>query len=39
MKHITKKRFWFAASTHKEEEIFCLKTHLKIKENIKILLQ
>lgn len=29
---LLKKRFWFAASTHKEEEIFCLKTHLKIKE-------
>ena len=29
---LPKKRFWFAASTHKEEEIFCLKTHLKIKE-------
>ena len=29
------KRFWFAASTHKEEEIFCLKTHLKLKEKYK----
>ncbi len=29
---LLKKRFWFAASTHKEEEIFCIKTHLKIKE-------
>ena len=26
------KRFWFAASTHSEEDIFCLKTHLKLKE-------
>ena len=26
------RRFWFAASTHKDEDIFCLKTHLKIKE-------
>ena len=26
------KRFWFAASTHKEEDIFCLKTHLKLKQ-------
>ncbi len=24
-------KFWCALSTHKEEEIFCLKTHLKIK--------
>ncbi len=30
-----KKRFWFAASTHKEEDIFCLKTHLKLKEKFK----
>ena len=30
--HLQKERFWFAASTHKDEEIFCLKTHLKIKE-------
>ncbi len=29
---LLKKRFWFAASTHEEEEIFCLKTHFKIKE-------
>ena len=26
------KRFWCAVSTHKTEEIFCLKTHLKIKK-------
>ena len=32
---LLKKRFWFAASTHREEEIFCLKTHLKIKEKYK----
>ncbi len=32
---LLKKRFWFAASTHKEEEIFCLKTHLKLKEKYK----
>ena len=25
-------RFWFAASIHKGEDIFCLKTHLKLKE-------
>ena len=29
------RRFWFAASTHKEEETFCLKTHLKLKEKFK----
>ncbi len=28
-------RFWLAASTHKEEEIFCLKTHLLLKQNFK----
>ena len=27
--------FWCAVSTHKEEDIFCLKTHLKIKKNKK----
>ncbi len=27
------KKFWCALSTHREEEIFCLKTHLKIKAN------
>ena len=31
-KILLKKRFWIAASTHDNEEIFCLKTHLKIKE-------
>ena len=29
------KRFWLAASTHKEEDIFCIKTHLKLKEKFK----
>ena len=29
---LLKKRFWFAASTHKDEDIFCFKTHLKLKE-------
>ncbi len=29
------KKFWFAASTHKEEEIFCLKTHLLLKQKFK----
>ena len=31
-KFLIKKRFWFAASIHKEENIFCIKTHLKLKE-------
>lgn len=26
-------KFWFAASTHKNEEIFCLKTHRLLKRN------
>ena len=29
---LNKKRFWVAASIHKEEDIFCLKTHLEIKK-------
>ena len=29
---LRKKRFWFAASTHQEEDIFCLKTHLELKK-------
>ena len=28
---LLKKRFWFAASTHKGEDILCIKTHLKLK--------
>ena len=32
---LTKKRFWFAASTHKEEDIYCLKTHIKLRETFK----
>ena len=28
-------KFWLAASTYVGEEIFCIKTHLKIKEKIK----
>ncbi len=31
-KILLKKRFWLAASTHKEEDIFFLKTHIKVKE-------
>ena len=34
-KFLSENKFWLAASTHKGEEIFCLKTHLKIKENHK----
>ena len=30
---LVKKRFWFAASTHKDEDLFCLKTHMKLKES------
>ena len=26
------KKVWLAASTHKDEDIFCIKTHLKLKE-------
>tara|TARA_B100001063_G_scaffold243236_1_gene273456 strand:- start:1965 stop:3245 length:1281 start_codon:yes stop_codon:yes gene_type:complete len=28
-------RFWFAASTHKEEDMFCLKTHLELKKKFR----
>ena len=34
-KLLLKTRFWIAASTHKGEDIFCLKTHLKLKERYK----
>ena len=29
------KRFWFAASTHKGEDAFCLKTHIELKQRYK----
>ena len=32
---LNKKRFWFAASTHKGEDIVCLKTHLELKKKFK----
>ena len=32
------KKIWVASSTHKHEEIFCAKTHLELKKNIKNLL-
>ncbi len=34
-KLLLKTRFWIAASTHKGEDVFCLKTHLKLKERYK----
>jgi 3-deoxy-D-manno-octulosonic-acid transferase len=34
-KILTSKRFWFAASTHPGEDLFCIKTHQKIKEKYK----
>tara|TARA_Y200000002_G_scaffold376945_1_gene381662 strand:- start:121 stop:1395 length:1275 start_codon:yes stop_codon:yes gene_type:complete len=32
---LLKRKFWFAASTHKEEDSFCLKTHIKLKKKFK----
>ncbi len=32
------KKIWVAASTHKNEEIFCLKAHLRLKKKVKNLL-
>lgn len=32
---LSNKRFWLAASTHKEEDIFCLKTHQNLKKKYK----
>ena len=32
---LMKKKIWFAASTHKDEDVFCMKTHLKLKEKFK----
>ena len=29
---LTKRKFWCAISTHKEEDFFCINTHLKIKK-------
>ncbi len=37
-KLLTEKKFWFAASTHRGEELFCLKVHNKIKEKYKDIL-
>ncbi len=34
-KFFLSKKFWLAASTHKEEEIFCLKTHLILNKKYK----
>ena len=30
---LLKSRFWVAASIHREEDLFCLKTHLELKKN------
>ena len=32
---LIKKKIWVASSTHKNEEIFCAKTHLELKKKIK----
>ena len=32
---LMKKKIWFAASTHKDEDVFCMKTHLKLKKKFK----
>ena len=32
---LLKSKFWIAASIHPEEDIFCLKTHMKLKENLR----
>lgn len=34
-KLLEQKKFWCALSTHKPEELFCLKTHLKVKSHHK----
>ena len=33
---LKKRLFWCAASTHPNEEIFCLKTHINLKKNLTI---
>ena len=35
---LLQQRFWLAASTHKDEDIFCLNTHLRLKEKFKKLI-
>ncbi len=35
---LSQSRFWLASSTHNSEEIFCLKTHKKLKEKYKDLI-
>ncbi len=32
LESLNKKKFWCASSTHKGEEVICIKTHLKLKE-------
>ena len=34
-KFLLKNKFWFAASTHKGEDIFCIETHLALKKHFK----
>lgn len=36
--YLSDKRFWVAASTHKNEEEFCLKTHMELKKKFKDLI-
>ncbi len=31
---LTKKRFWLAASIHKDEDVICLKTHINLKKKL-----
>ena len=35
---LVKKKIWVASSTHKNEEVFCAKSHLKLKKKIKNLI-
>lgn len=37
-KILNTKKFWLAASTHRNEEIFCLKVHLELKKRFKNLI-
>ena len=32
---LKEQKFWFAASVHKEETLFCLKTHIELKKSLK----
>ena len=37
-KEFNKKKVWIASSTHKDEEIFCAKAHIKLKTKVKNLM-